>query len=179
MGVFLGIQYNVRQRREHDLTSLPLSGRVIGSVWQPTFICLQCNHREMPGKCFNLPILIQNARTLNQASQSKYSSHFIGLASAVGLHSTLALFLRLKHFGADPTQQHALQKYAAIPLDQGSVKCFVKYLLHEKHTPAATSVFSSKKPNPRSRRGLWRTERCLDMTTCDCEAGCYCITLPG
>ena len=71
------------RRREHDLTSSLLTGRVIRSVWQPTFIVLQCNHQEMSGKCLNLHILIWNARTLYQAFQRKYYSCFFGLASAV------------------------------------------------------------------------------------------------
>lgn len=91
-----------QKRREHDLTSSPLSGRVIRSVWQPTFICLQCNHQEMPGKCFNLPILIQNARTLNQASQSKYSSRFFWLGLCIGFAQHSHSLSSLKHFGIDP-----------------------------------------------------------------------------
>lgn len=98
---FLRILHSGRQRKsEHDLTASSVSGHVHRFVWQPKCICLQCNHQEMPGKCFNLPILIQNARALNQAALSKYSSRFLAwplqwvctaLSLSFFLWSTLAL----------------------------------------------------------------------------------------
>lgn len=91
-----------QREREHDFMSTSLSGHVHRSVWQPTFIRQQCNHQEMPGKCFNLPILIQNARTLNQAAQSKYSSRFLAWPLQWVCTALSLSFFSLKHFGIDP-----------------------------------------------------------------------------
>lgn len=79
-----------------------------------SFISLQCNREEMPGKCFNLPILIQNAKVVNQVAQSKYPCHFL----PGSVHSTLTVSPPLKQFGGDPTQQ---QIYSSVPLGRGSV----------------------------------------------------------
>lgn len=70
------------------------------------FIHLQCDHQEMPGKCFNLPTIIRNASTLNQpaqiSSQSKYSTCFLARPPQ-WVCTALSLFLFApKLFGIDP-----------------------------------------------------------------------------
>lgn len=153
-------------KKEHDLTSSSLSVHVHRSVWQPTIICLQCNHQEMPGKCFNLPILIQNARTN------------IPLIFWLGLCSFLCtapshFFFSLNHSGIDPTQQ------GSILTTQGSQLTIL----------SSTLVLLSKALNPAQRPtaedSVW-TVQFLGMTACGCVAGRYCkrahapsVTLPG
>ena len=59
-------------------------GHVESFACQPGSICVRRAVKDMPGKCFNLPTLIPNARALNQASQSKYSKRFFGSAPECG-----------------------------------------------------------------------------------------------
>lgn len=144
------------------------------------FIHLHCDHQEMPGKCFNLPTFIQNARTLSQATQSKYSACFWPL---LWFCRTLSLFLFLSSTLAS-TPNSSIHCRHTQPVHQSKAahdycEIFIPYSIHihnEKHI----SVLQSKAPNPwlRLQQGqqkmtVW-TEQLLGMTARDWEAGCDC-----
>uniref|UniRef100_A0A4W6EMZ0 Uncharacterized protein n=1 Tax=Lates calcarifer TaxID=8187 RepID=A0A4W6EMZ0_LATCA len=139
-----------QKKREHDLTSsLSLSGRVHMSVWQPTFIRQQCNHQEMPGKCFNLPILIQNARTLNQAAQTYITE--------IPCHST-------------GPRQHVFVKYLLHTVyNEKHTPCFNFSALKQGTRPLRCEAAQ----RPTVEDCVW-TGQFLRMTACDCGAGRYC-----
>ena len=172
-----------------------LLGCVQRSLWQPTCIRQQCNHEEMPGKCFNLPVLIQNATTLNQAGAEQIFQSFLGPASAAGVCTALSPFLlsgALWHWPRIAAYITEILCLSAGPKQH----VFVKYSLHTLHstvrnTPlTSASVLPSKAPDPlvklHSGGAVFGLGRLLGMTACDCAAGRYCerahvlsTTLPG
>lgn len=128
--------------RKSNPMSSSLSGYTHRFVSQPIFIRLYYDHQELPGKCFNLPTLIQNARTLNQAAQSKYPSCFFGFGCAEGLHSSPSLTLFWSTVALTP---HSSIHYRnTLQSTEPGQHVFVKYLSHalynEKHTPCPAIV---------------------------------------
>lgn len=135
--LFIQRTINGSQRRKESMTWYLYLYQVvcIGLSGSQDYIHIQCAHQEMPGKCFNLPTLIQNARTLNQAAQSKYSTCFLAWPPQ-WVCTALSLFLfseALWHWPHIAAYIAGILSRSTSPRQHMSVKYLLHTFSNEKH----------------------------------------------